>query len=300
VVSRRTFKNKPSILVVDDDQSTRQYLTHFLSSRGYCVACLDSGDGILARLAAAPPSVMILDLRMPGVSGLDVLAQVRTLERPAPVIVLSALGEINTVVKAMKMGASDYLVKPFEEQELELAIDNVLEKHKLSDEVKSLRRQLHQSEIAADIMSSNPKMLRIREIAAQVAATDVPVLILGESGVGKEVMARFIHARSGRTGQPLVKVNCAALPHLLESELFGFDRGAFTGAMHEKPGKFELANHGSILLDEIGEMSPQLQAKLLHVLQDGEFTRLGGTRPLRVDARILVYEPAARRGGGQG
>src|SRR6266566_4800880 len=281
--------NKHSILVVDDDQSTRQYLTDFLSSRGYSVACLDSGNGILRRLAASPPSAMLLDLRMPGVSGLDVLAQVRTLERPAPVIVLSGLGEITTVVKAMKMGASDYLVKPFEEQELELAIENVLEKHKLSDEVKSLRRQLHQSEITADIISSNPKMLRIREIAAQVAATDVPVLILGESGVGKEVVARFIHARSGRADQPLVKVNCAALPHdLLESELFGFDRGAFTGAMHEKPGKFELAHKGSILLDEIGEMSPQLQAKLLHVLQDGEFTRLGGTRPLRVDARILA------------
>src|SRR5437667_103261 len=281
--------NKPSILVVDDDQSTRQYLTHFLSSRGYRVACLDSGDGILGRLTANPPSVMILDLRMPGVSGLDVLAQVRTLERPAPVIVVSALGEINTVVKAMKMGASDYLVKPFEEQELELAIENVLEKHKLSDEVKSLRRQLHQSEIAADIISSNPKMLRIREIAAQVAATDVPVLILGESGVGKEVVARFIHEQSNRSEGPFVKVNCAALPHeLLESELFGYERGAFTGAIRDKIGKFEQADKGTLLLDEIGEMSPHLQAKLLHVLQDSEFSRLGGKKPVRVNVRILA------------
>ena len=295
--------NKHSILVVDDDQSTRQYLTAFLSSRGYRVTCLDTGDGILARLSASqPPSVMILDLRMPGLSGMEVLSQIRALERPVPVIVVSALGEISTVVKAIKMGASDYLVKPFEEEELDLAIENVLEKSKLSDEVKTLRRQLRETAVTSDIVSSSPKVMRVREVAAQVAATDVPVLILGESGVGKEVLARFIHARSGRADKPLVKVNCAALPHdLLESELFGFDRGAFTGATHEKPGKFELANHGSILLDEIGEMSTQLQAKLLHVLQDGEFTRLGGSRPLRVDARILAatnrrLEEAVARG----
>jgi two-component system, NtrC family, response regulator AtoC len=296
------FVNKHSVLVVDDDQSTREYLNHFLSSRGYRVSCLDTGDGIMARLSGSPPSVMILDLRMPGLSGMEALAQIRALERPVPVIVISALGGISTVVKAIKMGASDYLVKPFEEEELELAIENVLEKSKLSDEVKTLRRQLRESGVTTDIVSSNPKVMRMREVAAQVAATDVPVLILGESGVGKEVFARFIHARSGRADKPMVKVNCAALPHdLLESELFGFDRGAFTGATHEKPGKFELANNGSILLDEIGEMSTQLQAKLLHVLQDGEFTRLGASRPTRVDARILAatnrrLEEAVARG----
>jgi two-component system response regulator AtoC len=187
------------------------------------------------------------------------------------------------------MGAFDYLTKPFEEQELELAIEDVLQKKGLQDEVKNLRRQLEQYEQLGDFVSTSPKVAQIKEIARRVAATDVPVLILGESGVGKEVLARFIHTHAGRGDKPFVKVNCAALPNdLLESELFGYERGAFTGALGDKPGKFELADKGTILLDEIGEMSPHLQAKLLHVLQDGEYTRLGGRRPTRVDARVLA------------
>jgi DNA-binding NtrC family response regulator len=187
------------------------------------------------------------------------------------------------------MGAFDYLTKPFEEQELELAIEDVLQKKSLQDEVKSLRRQLERYGESGDFVSTSPKVAQIKEIARQVAATDVPVLILGESGVGKEVLARFIHTHAGRADKPFVKVNCAALPNdLLESELFGYERGAFTGAMGDKPGKFELADKGTILLDEIGEMSSHLQAKMLHVLQDGEFTRLGGRRAARVDARVLA------------
>lgn len=187
------------------------------------------------------------------------------------------------------MGASDYLTKPFEEQELELAIEDVLRKKSLQEEVKHLRLQLPQYGESGDFVSTSPKIAQIKEIARQVAATDVPVLILGESGVGKEVLARFIHFHAGRADKPFVKVNCAALPHdLLESELFGYERGAFTGALGDNPGKFELADKGTILLDEIGEMSPHLQAKLLHVLQDGEYTRLGGRRATRVDARVLA------------
>jgi two-component system response regulator AtoC len=192
-------------------------------------------------------------------------------------------------VDAMKMGAADFLVKPFEEQELELAIENVFEKQKLKEEVRSLKKQLDQYVEQGDVLSTNQRMLRIKEIAKHVADTDVPVLIVGESGVGKEVLARFLHTNSSRQDKPFVKVNCAALPNeLLESELFGYERGAFTGALNDKPGKFELADKGTLLLDEIGEMSPHLQAKLLHVLQDSEYTRLGGKRTIHVDARVLA------------
>jgi len=282
--------SKRSILVVDDDRSVRSYLSDFLTSCGYSIECAESGDQAVARLSAGyVPSLMVLDIVMPGINGLEVLESVKKINQSIPVIILSAAGQTKTVVEAMKMGAADFLVKPFEEPELELAIQNVIEKQKLKEEVKTLKRQLDSYTEAGDILSTNPKVLRIKEIAKQVADTDVPVLISGESGVGKEVLARFIHAHSSRHDKPFVKVNCAALPDdLLESELFGYERGAFTGALNEKPGKFELADKGTILLDEIGEMTPHLQAKLLHVLQDSEYTRLGGKRTVRVDARVLA------------
>lgn len=282
--------SKPDILIVDDDASFTTYVTQFLRPRGYVVDALDSADQLLGRLAGRnAPSVILLDLLFPGGNGLDILAQLRREHASIPVIILSGIGHTKSVVEAMRMGAFDYLTKPFEEQELELAIEDVLQKKSLQDEVVHLRRQLEREGDSGDFVSTSPKVTQIKEIARQVAGTDVPVLILGESGVGKEVLARFIHTRAGRDGKPFVKVNCAALPNdLLESELFGYERGAFTGALGEKPGKFELANKGTILLDEIGEMSPHLQAKLLHVLQDGEYTRLGGRRASRVDARVLA------------
>ena len=282
--------SKRSILVVDDDRSVRSYLSDFLTSCGYSIECAESGDQAVARLSAGyVPSLMVLDIVMPGINGIEVLENVKKINSFIPVIILSAAGQTKTVVDAMKMGAADFLVKPFEEQELELAIQNVLEKQKLKEEVKTLKRQLDSYVEAGDILSTNPKVLRIKEIAKQVADTDVPVLISGESGVGKEVLARFVHNNSSRHDKPFVKVNCAALPDdLLESELFGYERGAFTGALNEKPGKFELADKGTILLDEIGEMTPHLQAKLLHVLQDSEYSRLGGKKTVRVDARVLA------------
>jgi two-component system response regulator AtoC len=282
--------SKRSILVVDDDRSVRSYLSDFLASCGYSVECAESGDQAVARLSAGYiPSLIVLDIVMPGINGIEVLESVKKTNSSIPVIILSAAGQTKTVVDAMKMGAADFLVKPFEEQELELAIQNVIEKQKLKEEVKTLKRQLDSYVEAGDILSTNPKVLRIKEIAKHVADTDVPVLISGESGVGKEVLARYIHAHSSRHDKPFVKVNCAALPDdLLESELFGYERGAFTGALNEKPGKFELADKGTILLDEIGEMTPHLQAKLLHVLQDSEYSRLGGKKTVRVDARVLA------------
>ena len=282
--------SKRSILVVDDDQSVRNYLSDFLTSCGYTVECAESGDQAVARLSAGySPSVIVQDIVMPGINGIEVLESVKKTNPTIPVIILSAAGQTKTVVEAMKLGAADFLVKPFEEQELELAIENVVEKQKLKEEVKTLKRQLDSYVEAGDILTTNPKLLKIKEIAKHVADTDVPVLVTGESGVGKEVLARYVHAHSSRQDKPFVKVNCAALPNeLLESELFGYDRGAFTGALNDKPGKFELADKGTLLLDEIGEMTPHLQAKLLHVLQDSEYTRLGGKRTIHVDARVLA------------
>src|SRR3954447_2674404 len=281
--------SKQSILVVDDDKNTRDYLAVFLGSSGFDVECLGSGDEAIDRLASGySPSMILLDIMLPGKDGIEVLSNVKSIYPTIPIIILSGIGQIKTVVEAMKIGASDYLTKPFEEEALELAIQNAIEKYRLKEEVKTLKQQLAYVE-QGNILTSNPQMLRIIDIARHVAGTDVPVLILGESGVGKEVVASFIHEQSNRTDGPFVKVNCAALPHeLLESELFGYERGAFTGAIRDKMGKFEQADKGTLLLDEIGEMSPHLQAKLLHVLQDGEFSRLGSRASIKVDVRVLA------------
>ncbi len=281
--------SKQSILVVDDDKNTRDYLAVFLGGSGFDVECLGSGDEAIERLASGySPSMILLDVMLPGKDGIEVLSNVKAIYPALPIIILSGIGQIKTVVEAMKMGASDYLTKPFEEEALELAIQNAIEKERLKEEVKTLKQQLAYVE-QGNILTSNPQMLRIIDISRHVAGTDVPVLILGESGVGKEVVASFIHEQSNRTDGPFVKVNCAALPHeLLESELFGYERGAFTGAIRDKIGKFEQADKGTLLLDEIGEMSPHLQAKLLHVLQDAEFSRLGGKKPVKVNVRVLA------------
>jgi two-component system response regulator AtoC len=279
-----------SILIADDDPSLRSFLARFLISKGYITTAAASGDEAIAQMKGQPtPDLVLLDVMMPGTDGLDVLAHMKKLRPEVPVIILSGVGHIKTVVEAIRLGAADYLLKPFEEEALELTIQNALEKLKLRDEVNELRRRLAEPEDSDLSVSCNSKMVRVHEIARQVAETDVPVLITGESGVGKEVLSRYIHAHSGRADQPYVKVNCAALPHdLLESELFGYERGAFTGALTDKPGKFELAGKGTLVLDEIGEMSPILQAKLLHVLQDNEYSRLGGKRVVKVHARILA------------
>ncbi len=274
---------KPSVLVVDDDESFRSYLGAFLTQRGYDVETAVSGERAIARLRAAnQPNVLILDLMMPRVGGIEVLEEMARSRRTVPTIVLSGMGQVNMVVKAMRLGASDYLVKPFADEDLERAVQSALDESQAGTPAPT-------GTGPREVVSCNPQMMKMRDLAAQVADTDVPVLILGESGVGKEVMARHIHYSSSRRNDQMLKVNCAALPsELLESELFGYERGAFTGALRDKPGKFELAGRGTIFLDEIGEMSPLLQAKLLHVLQDGEFTRLGGTKPQCSSARVLA------------
>jgi len=275
------------ILVVDDEESVRRYLATLLTSEGYEVSCVGGGmEAINLIKQQISPSAVILDVMMPQVDGLETLRRIREIDETLPVIMLSAVGQTATIVKAMKMGASDYLTKPFEDDELGITLEKVFEKMTLVREVEDLREQLNKS---GDFITINDEMIRIKEIIRKIAGTDATVLILGESGVGKELIARAIHEQSLRRDKIMVRVNCAALPsELLESELFGFERGAFTGAMRGKMGKFELANGGTIFLDEIAEMSPGLQAKLLHVLQDGEFSKLGGKKDLKVDVRIVA------------
>jgi len=271
---------RQTVWVADDEAAIRTFLAEFLASRGFEVLCLDSGEHVVARLRPpAVPSLLLLDIRMPRIGGLEVLEEMGTRGLRVPTIVLSGIDHPSTVVKAIRLGALDYLTKPLDENDLEVAIEKVLEEEPPATDG---------GESSVTFYSSNKRMQQIRAISDQVAHADVPVLILGESGVGKEVLARYIHEKSGRNG-PFVRVNCAALPaDLLESELFGHERGSFTGAQRDKPGKFELAGSGTIMLDEIGEMSPALQAKLLHVLQDGEYSRVGGTRSLTSDARIIA------------
>lgn len=275
------------VLVVDDEESVRRYLATLLTSEGYEVSCAEGGEEALGMIKQQlSPSAVILDVMMPQVDGLETLRRIRELDEALPVIMLSAVGQTATIVKAMKMGASDYLTKPFEDEELGITLEKVFDKMTLVREVEDLRDQLNKT---SDFISINDEMIRIKEMIRKIAGTDATVLVLGESGVGKELIARAIHDQSLRRDKIMVRVNCAALPsELLESELFGFERGAFTGAMRGKMGKFELANGGTIFLDEIAEMSPGLQAKLLHVLQDGEFSKLGGKKDLKVDVRIVA------------
>jgi two-component system response regulator AtoC len=282
--------DKIKILVVDDDDSIRRYIAKLLTQNGYDVSTVSNGkDAINELRTGAEVSLVILDILMPEMDGLETLTEIRKLSSDIPVLMLSALGQTNIIVKAMKAGATDYLVKPFEEEELELAITKSLEKKKLLTEISSLKKQLRVDELRGEFIYNSPKMQRVKDLVDQVAETDVSVLIEGESGTGKELVARALHYRSGMKEKPFVKVNCAALPHeLLESELFGYERGAFTGAYKSKAGKFELANNGTIFLDEIGEMDLSIQSKLLQVLQEGTFSRLGGKQDVKVNVRIIA------------
>jgi two-component system, NtrC family, response regulator AtoC len=288
------------ILVVDDEESIRTWLAELLGLTGYQVRTAENGLQALQMLAGGAFDAVLLDVVLPDISGLEVLRRYRAGGGAVPVIVLSALSGADDAVRAMKLGASDYVPKPFERRDVETALARALggessglEAEPAVEESRSLivhpddKDFVPQEERALIYLSS--AMRRAKAMVDQIADTDVPVLLLGESGVGKEVIARDIHAQSKRRNRPFIKVNCAALPaELLESELFGHERGAFTGATAEKPGKFELANKGTIFLDEIGEMAIRLQAKLLQVLQDEEFFRVGGKKSVRVDARVLV------------
>jgi len=286
VEDERARRRPRRVLVVDDAEGIRTYLASLLELKGYEVDTVEDGRRALALLeAAAAPDVILLDVMMPGADGLETLRRIRQSDEEVPVVMLSVVGNAESIVTAMQRGASDYLNKPFEEEELEATLRKVLEKKDLEVERERL---LASFEDAGGILWEGGAMRAIRGTVQQIANTDVTVLVQGESGTGKEVVARAIHEGSSRSGGPFVKVNCAALPaELLESELFGYEKGAFTGAGARKQGKFELAHRGCMFLDEIGEMSPALQAKLLQVLQDGSFSRLGGNDEIHTDVRVI-------------
>jgi two-component system, NtrC family, response regulator AtoC len=282
--------NKEKILVVDDEPSIRKVLQTLLEVDGYLVQTAASGKEALERVGKGDrPDLIILDVLMPEIDGIETLRQLMQIDRGLSVIMLSCSNEVTTVVEAIRLGAMDYLTKPFEKPELEAAFLKCRQKQQLRSENEALREYCEALTEDISFLAASPQMLKIRQQILQIAPVDVPVFISGESGVGKEVVSRMIHLRSTRRQQAFVKVNCAALPgELLESELFGYEQGAFTGAVRSKPGKFELANRGTIFLDEIAEMSPHLQAKLLHVLQDGQFSRLGARAVVNVDVRVLA------------
>jgi two-component system response regulator AtoC len=287
---------KPLIAIVDDDSAFANYLRTFLSLRGYETRAYSRGDEMVASVKNGDaPDVVLLDVMMPGMNGLETLKAVKASKADLQVIMLSGREQASTIVEAVRLGAADYVVKPDDpgglgEIALDAAIKSAIEKTRLVSEITELRRQLTDDQDRAFLFwGDNPEMKTIATVIEQVADSDVTVLVRGESGVGKELVARAIHERSSRKERPFVKVNCAALPaELLESELFGHEKGAFTGAAATRIGKFEQAHTGTIFLDEIGEMKAALQAKLLHVLQDAQFTKLGSNKPINTDVRVVA------------
>jgi len=287
---------KPRVAIVDDDSAFAGYLRTFLSLRGYDTRAFSRGDELLAAIKESdPPDIVLLDVMMPGMNGLETLRALKAAKPDLQAIMLSGREQASTIVEAVRLGAADYVVKPDEpeglgEIALDAAIKSAIEKTRLVSEITELRQQLNDDQDRAFLFwGDNPEMQTIAQVIEQVSDSDVTVLIRGESGVGKELVARAIHQRSSRKDRPFVKVNCAALPaELLESELFGHEKGAFTGAAAVRVGKFEQADGGTIFLDEIGEMKAALQAKLLHVLQDGQFERLGSNKPIVVDVRVVA------------
>src|SRR6202158_4910657 len=274
-----------NILLVDDEPGMLRYIRTLLEVDDYTVQTASTGEEALQQVEKGlRPDLVLLDLLMPGIDGLQTLEQLRQLVPGLKVVMLSCVSDTRKVVQAIRLGAQDYLTKPFQKAELTTVIDQCLGKNQqnLPGEVEELYDDVF-------FVAASPAMRKICSQAALVANVDIPVLMLGESGTGKEVVARLIHKLSPRAHRTFLKVNCAAVPgDLLESELFGHEAGAFTGATHAKPGKFELCNKGTILLDEIGEMPALLQAKLLHVLQDQTFSRLGSRSVIKVDVRILA------------
>ncbi len=277
------MSNKSKVLLVDDEPGMLRYIRTLLEVEDYKVETASTGEEALERVKKGlVPDLVLLDLLMPGIDGLQTLEQLRQAQPGIKVVMLSCVTDTRKVVQAIRLGAVDYLTKPFQKAELDKVIDQCLgtNQQNYTGEVEEVADEVF-------FVAASPAMRKLRSQAALVAPVDIPVLMLGESGTGKEVMARLIHKLSPRAHRTFLKVNCAAVPgDLLESELFGYEPGAFTGASHAKPGKFELCNKGTILLDEIGEMPPGLQAKLLHVLQDQTFSRLGGRSVIKVDVRV--------------
>ncbi len=279
----------PTLLIVEDEAKMRRLLELNLSEDGYTVLTAPDAEVGLNILRQEKIELVVTDLKLPGMSGLEFLHAIKRTHATLPVVVMTAYGTVETAVEAMKAGASDYVLKPFGMEEIKLILHKELDVHRLREENRSLREALGQKYQFRNIVAYSPRMQEVLGVVERVAATNATVLLGGESGVGKDLIARAIHEHSRRSAEAFVKVNCTAIPeNLLESELFGYEKGAFTGANTTKPGRFELADKGTIFLDEIGDVPGSIQVKLLHVLQDRQFERLGGTKTLKVDVRVLA------------
>jgi two-component system NtrC family response regulator len=277
------------ILVVDDEQTQLELIGGFLKKQGFEAVLAQSGDKALKIIRSEPIDLVLTDQKMPDMSGLDLLKALRAINPELSVIVITAYGTVETAVSAIKAGATDYLTKPVDLDEMRYRIEQVRERRRLLSENRDLREALQKHHRIEGIIGESGRMLEVFSLVRRVAPSEATVLIRGESGTGKEIIAKAIHYASPRSSAPLIRVNCAALPEtLLESELFGHEKGAFTGAFATRKGRFELADGGSLFLDEIGDLSLPLQAKLLRVLQEREFERLGSSRPIPVNVRILA------------
>ncbi len=295
-------KEKTKLLIIDDDPKVSWILTEGLSPNFEIISARDGVEGI-QMVSTEKPDLILLDIKMPGMNGLEVLEKLGKMDNRPDVIMLSGNGETQNVVESMRLGAAEFINKPFEIKEVEIHINTVLERGILKREVRHLRTELDTRKQYDQLVGDSGKMQQVKEIIEQVADSELTVLIRGESGTGKEIVARLLHSMSNRSEEPFTKVNCAAIPRdLLEAELFGYEKGAFTGAHKTKPGRFEVANKGSIFLDEIGDMPMELQSKLLQVLEQQEFVRVGGIQNIHVDVRIICatnknLEEAIGRGG---
>jgi len=277
------------VLIVEDEPSTRLGLTELVRTWGFTADSAPDGEEALQRITVFRPSIIISDLVMPRMGGLDLLRALKDDGGEYTVVILTAQGTVETAVEAIKEGAYDYLTKPIEPQRLKILLDKVVERQDTRREVKVLRRQLREHGTFGNMIGSSPSMRKVYQVVEQAAPTSASVLIWGESGTGKELVAKTIHQLSPRAQQPFVPINCAAIPEtLLESEIFGHEKGAFTGASDRREGCFELADRGTLFLDEIAEMTPATQVKLLRVLQERAFRRLGGRAEQTVDVRVIA------------
>lgn len=277
------------ILIVDDEVNIRNALAKMMERRGYGVATAGGGEEALKQMARRASQVVTLDLKMPDADGLDLLRRIRNRWPETEVIVMTAYGSIETAVEAMKAGAYDYLPKPIDKDRFPIAIEKALERRRLADENRQLRKHLNQEDALERMLGQSEAIRQIHEMVDLVAANELTVLLTGESGSGKELVARAIHQRSRRASGPFITVNCGALPEsVFESEVFGYEKGAFTGASATKPGRFELADGGTLFLDEVGELSLKNQVDFLRVLETLEFRRLGGTKLIRVNVRVVA------------
>src|SRR5450631_2908771 len=279
----------PAILIVEDEAKMRRLLELNLGDDGFTTFSAEDAETGLKLLRANPIDLILTDLKLPGMNGLEFLQTIKRQNGALPVVVMTAFGSVETAVDAMKAGASDYVLKPFSLTEMRMVIHKELDVRNLREENRSLREALGKRYSHPNVVARSPKMQEVLATVERVAPTNATVLLGGESGVGKDLIARAIHEKSRRASGPFLKINSTAIPeNLLESELFGFEKGAFTGAVASKPGKFELADKGTLFLDEIGDVPPVTQVKLLRVLQEREFERLGGTRTIKVDVRLIA------------